>query len=107
MTADDFDAKTDEVGCQCRNVMPARIGAENLGSDGPAWALGGCGCRRPPRNAPHGVADIISDEQRPPFVENNPAGRPNALPSLSTKPVRTSIGCPDGRPSVNRTKITL
>src|SRR5262245_4300311 len=52
--------------------MPARIGAENLVSNGPTWALGGCSCHRPPRNAPYGIADVISDEQRARFVESNP-----------------------------------
>src|SRR5258707_13828240 len=27
---------------------------------------------RPPRNAPHGIADIISDKQRARFIESNP-----------------------------------
>jgi hypothetical protein len=65
------DAETDEAGCQRRNVMRC-IGAENLGSNGPAWALNRCSCHRPPRNAPHGIADIISDKQRARFIESNP-----------------------------------
>src|ERR1700704_3838963 len=37
----------------------------------------------------------------PALLTATPTGRPSALPSWSTKPVRTSIGAPDGRPLVN------
>ena len=36
-----------------------------------------------------------------------PTGRPKAWPFVSRKPVRTSSGGPDGRPSAKGTKITL
>jgi len=36
-----------------------------------------------------------------------PTGRPNASPSSLRKPVKISVGCPEGRPSANGTKITL
>src|SRR5262249_27013213 len=56
----------------------ARVAAEGeprslvLRSNGWTWALGGCGRRRRPRNAPHGIADVVGDEQRARFVECNP-----------------------------------
>ena len=36
-----------------------------------------------------------------------PTGRPIASPFSLTNPVNTSIGCPDGMPCANGTKITL
>jgi len=69
-------------------------------------ASGRCvGCRRP--DSPYTVANIIATRRAPVRSMATPTGRPNASSPTLIKPVRTSIGSLEGRPSENGTKITL
>ena len=55
----------------------------------------------------HTVLPTSSETSSAPALSTaTPTGRPIALPSRSTKPVRISIGAPAGRPAANGTKIT-
>jgi hypothetical protein len=56
---------------------------------------------------PHGVADIVCDQQRTRLVDGDPDRTTESIAFRSRSPVSTSLGCPAGRKVINLVQTRL